>query len=208
LYIAPACIALGRACAFVTRRWLGVLARLLLRGANLGLGAIGGFLGGRGDLCLALGFRARLRGNDFRTQPLLGLGAGLLLGRASCRLGVRTCARFGLGAKLRLDRGRGSRIRFLRKVYAGEDGRFEVMPAQRFARDPHLAPMVANAGSAAMLVRVDRNDAYRTAAVEPIALIAESEKEALRPLLRRRAAATSLLVGMLLLGSLATVAHG
>lgn len=99
----------------------------------------------------------------------------------------------------------GSRARFLRRVYAGQGAGFDIVPADRFA-NPSLAPMVAKAGAASVLVRVT-GGSYRAAAAEPIALLAETESETLRPLLRRRAAATAMLVAMFALGGLSLLAH-
>lgn len=102
----------------------------------------------------------------------------------------------------------GSRIRFLRSVYAGRGDGFDIVPAGRFTSDPSLAPMVANAGSAAVLVRVERRvGSYRAAGAEPIALVAETEDETLRPLLRRRIAAASLLVAMFILATASALMH-
>ncbi len=100
-----------------------------------------------------------------------------------------------------------SRVRFLRKVYAGQGTGFDIIPADRFAGDPSLAPIVANAGSGSVLVRLTGAGSYRAAAAEPIALVGETEDETLRPLLRRRTAATTMLVAMAALGCLSTVAH-
>ena len=62
----------------------------------------------------------------------------------------------------------GARIRFLRKIYAGQTTGFDIVPAQRFANDPSLAPIVANAGSASVLVRFEGDiGSYRAAAAEP-----------------------------------------
>jgi hypothetical protein len=102
----------------------------------------------------------------------------------------------------------GSRVRFLRKVYAGQGEGYDIVPADRFAQDPTLAPMVANAGTASVLVRVEgRVGSYRAAAVEPIALVGENEASTLRPLLRRRIAASCMLVAMLMLAGLSALAH-
>ncbi|MBX3225186.1 MAG: hypothetical protein KF795_32010 [Labilithrix sp.] len=102
----------------------------------------------------------------------------------------------------------GARLRFLRSVYAGLGAGFDVVPAERFASDPSLAPMVARGGAAAVLVRVPENvGSYRAAAAEPIALVAETEGETLRPLLRRRAVATAMLVAMAAFAGLAVLAH-
>lgn len=100
----------------------------------------------------------------------------------------------------------GSRLRLLRKVYSGQGAGFDIVPADRFAKDPSLAPMVAKAGSASVLVRVDRGS-YRAAAVEPVALLGETESDTLRPLLRRRAAAMAMLLAILALGGLSLLAH-
>ncbi len=102
----------------------------------------------------------------------------------------------------------GSRVRFLRTVYSGEASGFDILPADRFANDRSLAPMVANAGSAAVLVRIEgRVGSYRSAAAEPVAFVAGTETETLRPLLRRRIAATCMLVAMIALAGLATLTH-
>jgi hypothetical protein len=102
----------------------------------------------------------------------------------------------------------GSRIRFLRRVYAGQGGGFDIVPLSQFASDPSIAPIVANANSSAVLVRVASNiGSYRATAAEPIALVAETEVETLRPLVRRRAAAVAILVAMLLLAGSSALAH-
>jgi hypothetical protein len=102
----------------------------------------------------------------------------------------------------------GSRVRFLRKVYAGNGDGYDIVPADRFANDPSLAPMVANAGSQSVLVRVENKlGSYRAAAAAPIALVAETEYDTLRPLLRRRIAATAMLVAMFALGGLSALTH-
>src|SRR5205085_6414150 len=38
----------------------------------------------------------------------------------------------------------GSRMKFLREVFAGKGGAFEIVPASAFAADPNLAPLVAD----------------------------------------------------------------
>ncbi len=100
----------------------------------------------------------------------------------------------------------GSRIDFLRRVYARAGEGFDIVPASQFAGDASLAPLVAAAGSGAVLVRLAKAE-YRAAAMEPIALVADSEEETLRPLLRRRRAATALLVTTTLLSTLAALMH-
>lgn len=102
----------------------------------------------------------------------------------------------------------GSRVRFLRKVYAGQGEGYDIVPADRFAGDPTLAPMVASAGAAAVLVRIEgRVGSYRSAAAEPVALVGENESATLRPLLRRRIAASCMLIAMLMLAALSALAH-
>jgi hypothetical protein len=102
----------------------------------------------------------------------------------------------------------GSRVRFLRQVYAGQDGGFDIVPASWFANDPSLAPVVAKAGSASVLVKVDKKlGSYRAAASQPVALVADTEAETLRPLKRRRLAASALLVAMSFLGAVAYLSH-
>jgi len=101
-----------------------------------------------------------------------------------------------------------SRVSFLRRVYAGNDGDFDIVPATRFAADPSLAPIVANAGDASILVRVDKHlDSYRTTAASPVALVGETEQATLRPLLRRRLAAIALLFAMAFLSGIAALIH-
>ena len=103
----------------------------------------------------------------------------------------------------------GSRMRFLRRVYAGKDGDFVIVPAHEFATHHALTPMVANAGDGAVLLRVDKNlDSYRAAAAAPIALLPEHESDTLRPLRGRRIAAGLMLGAMGLLSALAAIAHG
>lgn len=101
----------------------------------------------------------------------------------------------------------GSRLSFLRRVYAAEDAGYSILPSDRFAHDPSIAPMIANAGAAAVLVKVSASSSYRAAAVEPLALVAESEAATVRPLIRRRVLASGMLVAMVLLGALSAVAH-
>lgn len=96
-----------------------------------------------------------------------------------------------------------SRAAFLRKVYAGKDGAFDIVPAERFAGDPSLAPIVGAAGRAAVLVRVDTRGSYRGAAAEPVALLGETEAATLRPLRRRRLAALCMVLATVTLGGLA-----
>ncbi|MCW5836583.1 MAG: hypothetical protein KIS78_29560 [Labilithrix sp.] len=118
---------------------------------------------------------------------------------------VAIASAVALGVALLVD---GARLRFLRRVYAGRCAGVDVVPAERFARDPSLAPLVANAGAASMLVRVRQDPrSYRAAAAEPLALVGGSERETLRPLLRRRAAAAAVLVAMSALAGLAALAH-
>ncbi len=99
----------------------------------------------------------------------------------------------------------GARLRFLRQVWAGvvngdnDQTRtgYEVVPAERFQYDPSLAPLVTHGGAAQVLVRVDRRvSSYRSAAAEPIALLADTEAETTRPLRRRRLAAAAVMLGI------------
>jgi hypothetical protein len=103
----------------------------------------------------------------------------------------------------------GARIQLLRRVFngPGADG-FDIVPLDQFARTNDLAPVVGNAAARSwgVLVRVGRGD-YRSAAAEPIALVADSEDATLRPLLRRRIAATCMLLGMAGFGALSLLAH-
>ena len=110
----------------------------------------------------------------------------------------------------------GARLRFLKRVWAGVSSDanshvrtgYDVVPADRFLRDPSLAPMVAKAGAVSVLVRVDRRvGSYRAAAAEPIALLADSEGATIRPLLRRRVAAVAVLGAMAVSGALSLVAQ-
>jgi hypothetical protein len=110
----------------------------------------------------------------------------------------------------------GARLRFLKRVWAGVGSDpnshvrtgYDVVPADRFLRDPSLAPMVAKAGAVSVLVRVDRRvGSYRAAAAEPIALLADSEGATIRPLLRRRVAAVAVLGAMAVSGALSLVAQ-
>jgi hypothetical protein len=110
----------------------------------------------------------------------------------------------------------GARLGFLRHVWAGvANGAttharmgYEVVPADRFRHDPSLAPMVAQAGVAQVLVRVDRRiGSYRAAAAEPIAMLADTEAATLRPLLRRRTAAVAILVGIAVVTGLTTMQY-
>lgn len=103
----------------------------------------------------------------------------------------------------------GARLRFLREAFAGGDGAFEIAPAERFAHDPTLAPIVAQAGADRVLLHVDRRPgSYRAPAAAPIALLADTEEATTSPLRRRRVAATALLVTMTVLACLASVVQG
>lgn len=88
-----------------------------------------------------------------------------------------------------------ARLRFLRRVYAGEERGFEIVPTERFRRDPSLAPLVEDADGAMVLVRL-RGGLYRSAAAEPIAILGADERETLRPVLRRCALALTMLTAM------------
>lgn len=108
----------------------------------------------------------------------------------------------------------GARLRFLRGVWADATGGaepqartgYEIVPAERFAEDPSLAPMVTTAAAVSVLVRVDRRvGSYRAAAAEPIALLADSERATTQPLRRRRAAAAAVLAGMTLAGGVSVL---
>lgn len=87
----------------------------------------------------------------------------------------------------------GSRVAFLNKVYAQQGEEYDVVPVDQFASDRALAPMVAGAKTGAVLVKVSKGE-YRASAMEPIALVGETREDTLRPLHRRRGAATLLLV--------------
>lgn len=95
----------------------------------------------------------------------------------------------------------GSRMKFLRDVFSGKEGAFEIVPATAFAADPNLAPLVADVngiGSTSVLVRVAQNPgSYRAAAAEPIALVADTIEASVQPLRTRRTAAAALLAAML-----------
>ncbi len=95
-----------------------------------------------------------------------------------------------------------SRARFLRSVYAGEVHDFEIAPIERFRNDPSLRPIVGAASGASVLVRL-AGGFYRSAATEPVAIVGATERDTLRPLVRRRAiaAALLLLLGLLLVAS-------
>jgi hypothetical protein len=97
----------------------------------------------------------------------------------------------------------GSRMKFLRDVFAGKEGAFEIVPATTFAADPNLAPLVADAngiGRTSVLVRVTQNPgSYRAAAAEPIALVADTVEASIKPLRARRLTTAVLLAAMLLL---------
>jgi hypothetical protein len=96
----------------------------------------------------------------------------------------------------------GSRMKFLREVFAGKSGAFEIRPASSFVSDPNLAPLVADAkgvGSTSVLVRVAQNPgSYRAAAAEPIALVADTVEASIEPLRTRRLTTAALLAAMLL----------
>ena len=137
---------------------------------------------------------------------LATFGLGLVDGIATPPLLFVAIAR-GYRTPRRDPRRRGP-DRFLRKIYAGQTTGFDIVPAQRFADDPSLAPIVANAGSASVLVRFEGDiGSYRAAAAEPIASVASTEQEALRPLLRRRVAGAALLVAMAALVALSALTH-
>ncbi|MBX3189078.1 MAG: hypothetical protein KF819_18800 [Labilithrix sp.] len=110
-------------------------------------------------------------------------------------LGVTVLAALGILVAFLVD---GARLRFLRRVFAGgAESTYDIVPADRFMHDPSLAPMVAQAGAVSVLVRREgRLGSYRNAAAEPIALLAETERETTLPLRRRRIAATALAIAM------------
>jgi hypothetical protein len=95
----------------------------------------------------------------------------------------------------------GSRMKFLRDVFAGKEGAFDIVPASAFASDPSLAPLVADVngiGTSSVLVRVARNPgSYRAAAAEPIALVADTVEASIQPLRSRRTTAAMMLGAML-----------
>ena len=103
----------------------------------------------------------------------------------------------------------GSRMTFLREVFAGKGGAFEIVPASAFAADPNLAPLVADVngiGRTSVLVRVAQNPgSYRAAAAEPIALVADTIEASLKPLRTRRAAAVALLAAMLVISVVSAI---
>lgn len=106
----------------------------------------------------------------------------------------------------------GSRMKFLREVFAGKGGAFEIVPAHAFAADPSLAPLVADAsglGATSVLVRVAQNPgSYRAAAAEPIALVADTVEASIQPLRNRRLAAVVMLGAMTALAIAASAAQG
>jgi hypothetical protein len=106
----------------------------------------------------------------------------------------------------------GSRMKFLRDVFAGKDGAFEIVPATAFAADPNLAPLVADAngvGRTSVLVRVSQNPgSYRAAAAEPIALVADTVEASLGPLRARRFTTAALLAAMVVLSLAASAVQG
>jgi len=107
----------------------------------------------------------------------------------------------------------GARLAFLRHVFRagtrdgavdGGDAAYEIAPAEHFRSDASLAPIVAQASAASVLVRIERHlGSYRAASGEPIALLAETEEETTRPLRRRRLAALALLATTTLLSAVA-----
>lgn len=103
----------------------------------------------------------------------------------------------------------GSRMKFLREVFAGKGGAFEIVPASAFAADPNLAPLVADVngiGRTSVLVRVAQNPgSYRAAAAEPIALVADTIEASIQPLRTRRTAAVALLAAMLLISLVSAI---
>jgi hypothetical protein len=113
----------------------------------------------------------------------------------------------------------GARLGFLQHVWSGVVGgandhrrtAYDVVPADRFQHDPSIAPMVAQLGPGSaphVLVRIDRRvGSYRSAAAEPIALIADTEHETTRPLRRRRVAAAAVLFGIVAVTACALAPH-
>jgi hypothetical protein len=97
--------------------------------------------------------------------------------------GVTTVSFVTLLSVLLID---GARMRLVRRVYAGEIDDLEVVPKERFADDPSLAPMISAAEGGAVLVRVDRGASYRAASATPLALVSEHAFQMLRPLVGRR----------------------
>lgn len=173
-------------------------------------------------VCVFLGLAGRtlrkLVGNDasegfavaFTGATGVVAGFGLVVvhrGEAAPLMVVLVGATLSLLVALLVD---GSRIGFVRRVFKGEDGAFEIVPQERFTRDQGLASLVSDAGTqGGVLVRIDRRPgSYRSAAAEPIALLGATEAETLRPLLRRRVAACVMLAAMGVLGLLATSTHG
>lgn len=144
------------------------------------------FTGGAG-LLAALGL---LFSEDLAAPPLYAVGAASAI---------------ALVVTLLVD---GARARFLRRVYAGAEDAFQIVPASRFADDPSLAPVVAKAGGGAVLVRVQRAGSYRANAAQPIALLGDSEDATLRPILHRRQTAWALLAAIAGLSALAPLLHG
>jgi hypothetical protein len=103
----------------------------------------------------------------------------------------------------------GARLRFVRQAFAGADGAFQIVPADRYADDPSLARMVAQSGGERVLLRVDRRPgSYRAAAAQPIALLGDTEQETTSPLRRRRFAAMTMLATMGALAGIAAMAQG
>lgn len=103
----------------------------------------------------------------------------------------------------------GARSRFLRRVYSGADGAYDVVDAARFASDPSLAPLVGRAVARGqmVLVRIATSAAYRANAAEPIALLGPTEHDTLRPLAHRRQTAGALLAGIVALSAFAPFLH-
>lgn len=98
------------------------------------------------------------------------------------------------------------RIRFLRGVYAGTTD-FDIVPAARFGAGATFTSLVANAGTACVLVRRPPPGGYRAAAGEPLGFLGDSEKATLAPLLRRRVVALVVLVVLTSVAGSATL-HG
>jgi hypothetical protein len=124
-------------------------------------------------------------------------------------LGVCVLASVSMLVSVLVD---GARLRFLADVWADASGArenhvrsaYEIVPADQFLHDASLAPIVTKAGAVSVLVRVDRRvGSYRAAAAEPIALLADTERETTRPLRRRRAATVAVLAAMAASGGLA-----
>jgi hypothetical protein len=102
------------------------------------------------------------------------------------------------------DRGR---MRWLDRVFAGEDTSFELVPLARYPNASDLPAAVATVFPSAAIVRIDETAAYRGSARTPFASTSSTLHEAVVPLLRRRLVLVALMATTALVTSGALAAR-